>query len=316
MNNSLIAVLCTVVGISAFAGAGTVALDNTPLRGGSEEGRFYRDGVFLSGPAYLAQLYAGIESDRLVKVGEPTAFLTGDMAGYFSGGSVAIPFIQGSIMAFVQVRAWEAENGATFEEAALSGHWSGISSILHVLTGNPWSTPPSPPASLFGLKYPGDPVIVQSPADRNIRMGESAALEIVASGGVQLRYQWYQGESGNLAKPVTDATNAVFSASPAATTTYWVRASTSAGATDSAAATVTVIPANAVLLNLRLEQHVPVVTVETPASGQFQLLFSGNVVSPTWDTLTNVMLTTNRLTIVDAAGSNALVRFYRGVILP
>ncbi len=145
--------------------------------------------------------------------------------------------------------------------------------------------------------------------------GESAALEVFANGGVQIHYQWYQGESGNLTDPIEVATNAVYTAAPLTTSNYWVRVYTSAGSTNSATATVTVIPTNAVALDLRVDGRVPVLTVDTPTTGQLQLQFSGNVNSPSWATLTNINLATNRLTIVDTDGSNALVRFYRGVIL-
>ena len=320
MKTIYVAVLCMFFGSCVFAlGApGTVALDNTPLRGGSENGRFFdQEGVLLSGPAYMAQLYAGTNSDQLVSVGAPTPFLTGEMNGYFSGDTVAIPFIEGGLMAWVQVRAWEAAGGSSFEEAALSGHWSGISSILHVMTGNPWAgLPPSPPALLVGLRYPGNPVIVQEPKDQKIRAGQAPALKVIASGGVRLSYQWHRGESGDTGGPILDATNAVYIASPVATSKYWVRAYTSAGSTNSATATVTVIPTNAVALDLRVDGSVPVLTVDTPTTGQLQVQFSGTVGSPNWDTLTNISLTTNRLTIVDAGGSNALIRFYRGVIPP
>ena len=308
------------VGVSALAisGPGTVDLDNTLLRGGSEEGRFFdEDGVLLSGQAYLAQLYAGTESDQLIKVGEPTGFLTNEMSGYFGGGTVTIPFIQGGLMAWVQVRAWEAAGGTSFEAAALSGHWTGISSILHVMTGNPsLGGVPTPPALLIGLKYPGNPVIVQEPGDHKIRAGQAATVGVIASGGIRLRYQWYQGESGNSVSLIKDATNMVYTAAPTMTSMYWVQAYTSAGSTNSATATVTVIPTNAVALDLRVDGRVPVLTIDTPTTGQLQVQFSETVGSPNWDTLTNISLTTNRLTIVDAGGSNALIRFYRGVILP
>ncbi len=302
----------------AISGPATVLLENTPLVVGNTGARFADDqGRFLSGSDYRAQLYIGTNSNHLTKAGTPVEFLTGDMTGYFRGGTIEVPFIQGGTMAWVQVRAWESAGGTTFEEAALAGRWTGISSVLYVMTGNPNSPGvPTIPAPLRDLIYPGPPVIVREPKGKTVRAGQDAELDIVASGGVRLSYQWHEGESGNTAKPIKNATNLVYIASPSATSMYWVRAYTSVGSTNSATATLTVIATNAVSLDLRVDGRVPVLTVDTPATGQLHVQFTGSVNSPNWDTLTNISLTTNRLTIVDAGGSNALVRFYRGVILP
>ncbi len=300
----------------AVSAPGTVEFDNTSTRVGDEGARIVdAQGTPVAGPSYWAQLYVGTNASALTAVGVPEAFLTGEMAGYVQAGPVAIPFVEGGLMAHVQLRAWEARGGSTFEAAVLSRHWSGISSVLQVMTGKPFGGVPIPAAMLRGLVYPGKPIIIRDPRGKRVVTGESAALAVFASGGVQIHYQWYQGESGNLTDPIEVATNAVYTAAPLTTSNYWVRVYTSAGSTNSATATVTVIPTNAVALDLRVDGRVPVLTVDTPTIGQLQLQFSGNVNSPSWATLTNINLATNRLTIVDTDGSNALVRFYRGVIL-
>lgn len=75
---------------------------------------FDNEGIPLSGPGYLAQLYAGSTEDSLAPFGVAVPFLTGSRAGYFAGTKVDLP---GSIVAgyggavWVQVRAWEAVGG-------------------------------------------------------------------------------------------------------------------------------------------------------------------------------------------------------------
>lgn len=313
----LLSVAIFLTATCSLVAVGTVMLENTPMAVGDDGGRFFDDrGNPLSGPDYLAQLYAGTTSNRLVAVGSPVVFLTNALSGYFRGGQVDIPFVADNAKTWVQVRAWTAAGGASFEAAALSGHWTGISSVLYVTTGGFSGGVPVIPARLEGLRYPGSPILVKEPEGAKIRAGGLAVLLVVASGGTALQYQWHLGASGNVDQPIENATNANYVASPDMTSQYWVRVYTSAGSTNSATATVTVIPTNAVALDLRVDGRVPVLTVETPATGQLQVQFSGTVGSPNWDTLTNISLTTNRLTIVDAGGSNALIRFYRGFILP
>ena len=311
-----IGALACVLGVASPA-MGTVLLDNTPPAVGSENARMHDEGgAFLSGPGYLAQLYAGPSPERLVGVGIIVPFLSGSLAGYFRGGQVNVPFVEDLGMVWVQVRAWEAAGGASFEEAVLGGAWTGVSTVLYIRTGGISAGVPVASAALHGLEYPGTPIIVRQPAGVRVQAGTGVDLSVAASARGRPRFQWHQGESGNTANPIKDATNAVFRTLPFATSRYWVRVYSAAGSADSATATVTVLPANAVALDLRMDGRLPVLTLDTPATGQLQVQFSSSLDAPTWHTLTNVSLTTNRFTMVDADGSDGPMRFYRGVILP
>jgi hypothetical protein len=115
-------------------------------------------GAKVEGTGYKAQLYAGpagTTEDKLVAVGVAVDFLTGVAAGYVNvgtDGSRSIPGVTPGDNAVVQIRAWTAAAGATYEEALTSplpGTKAGKSSTLTV------QTPPSAlmtPANLVGLQ--------------------------------------------------------------------------------------------------------------------------------------------------------------------
>jgi hypothetical protein len=90
---------------------------------------------------------------------------------------------------------------------------------------------------------PTPPTIGTQPLDLSIVNGQSATLTVVAIGAPPLSYQWYQGVSGDTSAPLPGATAATFTTPPLnATTSYWVRVTNAGGATDSATATITVLP--------------------------------------------------------------------------
>ena len=161
---------------------------------------------------------------------------------------------------WVQVRAWAATGGATFEQAALAGYWTGVSSTIYLpFTGGCGFGVPEPPVYLQGLEYPGPPIIVQQPPNRDITSTDVTQLWVVASDGVTLAYQWYLGLSGDTSAPILGATNAFYQ--PSTTNgTYWVRVSTSAGQIDSRTATVWVVPLALGSLSLGMMADLPRLT--------------------------------------------------------
>jgi Ig-like domain CHU_C associated len=85
------------------------------------------------------------------------------------------------------------------------------------------------------------PGITSQPASTTINSGGTTILTVTAS-GTSPTFQWYLGTSGVITNPVSGATSRSFTTpSLTATTTYWVRATNSAGSANSNAATVTVI---------------------------------------------------------------------------
>src|SRR5439155_12596884 len=125
----------------------------------------------LAGPTYSAQVYAGATSNSLHAAGQSATFQMGDLAGYyFMDQPVPIPDVPSGQTAYVQVRAWDNQFGATFEEARALGGTFGKSEILPVhLIG-----PPPYPTPLTGLwrfsLHAGQPVLATAklyPGDKS-----------------------------------------------------------------------------------------------------------------------------------------------------
>lgn len=83
------------------------------------------------------------------------------------------------------------------------------------------------------------PAITTQPVARTITAGQTANLSVAASGTAPLSYQWFVGSPGDTSNPVSGATSASATVTPATTTTYWVRVTGQCG-TPAASAPVTV----------------------------------------------------------------------------
>ncbi len=84
------------------------------------------------------------------------------------------------------------------------------------------------------------PTFTSQPSSVTINSGGTTTLTVAAS-GTSPTFQWYVGASGDTANPVSGATSASFT-TPALTanTSYWARASNTAGTANSNSATVNV----------------------------------------------------------------------------
>jgi len=110
-------------------------------------------GVRASGPAYLAQLYAGpagASAGALTAIGSPVPFLTGAGAGYIKSATATIASVAPGATASIQIRAWAASAGADYATAVASGSGFGQSAILQQVTGGA-GNPPGLPTDLAGL---------------------------------------------------------------------------------------------------------------------------------------------------------------------
>jgi hypothetical protein len=99
--------------------------------------------TLLTGSQFVAQLYAGLTPDRLRPCGQPAGFLEGTLAGRISPAPILVPNISPGSEAYAQVRVWEAQYGASYEEARARGGRFGRSDVLR-LTNVPGS-----PAAAF-----------------------------------------------------------------------------------------------------------------------------------------------------------------------
>jgi hypothetical protein len=141
-----------VLDVDSGVAGGLVNFDNHLPGFGIDAPVFDSDGTNrLSGPAFLAQLYAGLTIETLAAVGPAVPFRTGSGAGYVVRDSTVrtIPSVTPGGEAQVQMRVWESARGATFEEAFAAGGRTGKSDVLRIMTGG--GIPPMPPASMVGL---------------------------------------------------------------------------------------------------------------------------------------------------------------------
>ncbi len=83
------------------------------------------------------------------------------------------------------------------------------------------------------------PIIIEPPQSQSINSGQSVTLTVVATGAVQLNYQWYQGSSGDTSTPVGTNSALFHSPSLVSVTVYWVRVTNLLGSIDSATAVIT-----------------------------------------------------------------------------
>lgn len=156
----------TVLALTAFLAAASAyaqgTLNFTTKSGTSVDARvFYGSPTTPAGADYVGQLYAGAAGGALTAIGAPVAF-RGDppgpaaAVGYILGaGTVVVPGVAGGSAADVQLRAWRADLGASYEAAvaAQGGAYTGSSATLRVAAlGNPSSVPPTPAANLVGLQ--------------------------------------------------------------------------------------------------------------------------------------------------------------------
>ncbi len=84
------------------------------------------------------------------------------------------------------------------------------------------------------------PAITTQPASQEVASGASASLSVTASGD-DLTYQWYTGNSGDTAAPVSGATAGTLETGAlTASTSFWVQITNAGGTADSETAVITV----------------------------------------------------------------------------
>jgi len=109
----------------------------------------------------------------------------------------------------------------------------------------------------------------------------------VAANITPVTYQWYIGQPGNTANPISGATASAYNASPASDTTYWVRVSGNCGVSaDSAAATVIVCRAP------QITQHPGSLTSPPNFSRQLSVTATGTDLTYNWYVGTTGITTT------------------------
>jgi hypothetical protein len=312
MNRSAFIVVWSLITLTAFS-QGTVYLANRiPGQTISVDAPFFDEQeIRLEGSNYVAQLYAWKPDEGFLAVGRSTPFQTNE---YFESIGVTIWFVYPHSPALVQVRAWQVSGGTTFEQAVLAGAWNGVSEPLVLPDpGFGGGFPPSIPAALIGLKYPGLPLIIQQPLSHTADPGSQVTLSVLASSGVGLTYQWYQMPSDRPDGSIPDATNAVHTAGPIETnTTFWVTLSNSAGAVISNPAQVTVV-AEPPRLGLGMVSSLPALTLEGVPGTPYRIEQRPALNQSIWTPLVDISLQISPHNLIDSTASNSPARFYRAV---
>jgi hypothetical protein len=145
----------------ANIGGGPAGTVNAPLTNAS-----VTPPVRVSGNSVLVMLYvapAGTTDELLLTTngvqGGPVGFNTGAQAGYFTGGQRTITGFNGGQTVTVQVRAWIASAGATYEAArAFDPFQVAESNLIQIVL----QSAPNTPNNLVGLQFVG--AIVPEPS--------------------------------------------------------------------------------------------------------------------------------------------------------
>jgi hypothetical protein len=285
-----------------FAGKPVV---NTPF--------FDESGTPLEGPKYVAQLFVWFPFPTYDFLAVNKAVPFGNN-GYFDGGVVILPppFAPGASV-WVQVRAWQFEGGRTFEEAAVAGFWTGTSGIVFISRAGGAGAPPSAPALLTGLEYPGNPLMIRQPQTQSVSLGQRATLLVLASSGVQMSYQWFQQAGDRPDGLIVGATNATYITPPLGTNaTFWVSVSNSVGSVLSEKATVTVVSTIPRLV-VRPGAASPQLELHGSTGNTYRIEYSPDVSQSHWTSLVEISLRASPFVFTDSNWSNSTLRFYRAV---
>lgn len=146
MKSLIVAAAVSLVAIGALA-QGQISVGNRVT--GKVDAPITDDkGVKLDGAAYLAQAYVGKTADSLAPVGAALPFRTGAAAGYITTTAVTVAGAPDGTALFVQLRAWEAAGGASYEAAYGAGKLAGFSNTIQMTSAEA----PNLPASMVGLQ--------------------------------------------------------------------------------------------------------------------------------------------------------------------
>jgi hypothetical protein len=148
MKKLLVLALSLSMAGAAYA-QGTINFANRVVADGLDAPVFGLDGNLLDGDRYMAEILAGPSADSLEPI-STAPFRTGTGVGYWNPGSPATRVLDNvapGAEAFILIRAWDTDSGATFGEAAIRGE----APIFSVVTGGAGS-PPSLPAVMMGLE--------------------------------------------------------------------------------------------------------------------------------------------------------------------
>jgi hypothetical protein len=191
MKKVVLILASVLVGLSAYA-QGTVAFQNRDTANGVNAPIYDLTvgGTLLSGTGYMAQLYTakvGLPEAAMKATGAAVDFRTGAAAGFVNVGSAASRAIDGvnfGEQAQVQIRAWSAAGGPTYEAAAAKAMNDpsihvGKSATLTITTAASALNTPSPLTGLTPFAItPGSEGPIPEPSTLALAALGAAALLI------------------------------------------------------------------------------------------------------------------------------------------
>lgn len=163
-------------------------------------------------------------------------------------GTTAVTFsVTATGDAPLQYQWYAGSSGIT--SAPIAGATTSSFTVKPGVTSSYWvritngCDPPADSGTVFAIVNNCPPVTIGSQSDSStILEGKSVVLSVVASGGT-VSYQWYAGTTGSTTSPISGATASTLTVTPSTTSSYWLRASNSCGASaDSTTITITVLP--------------------------------------------------------------------------
>ncbi len=199
-------VLALVLGSLRGAAQGSLTFGNRII-GVLDAPVFAEDGQTpLAGSAFLAQLYVAAPGKSLAAVDVPVVFRSGNAAGYILAKVITLTGVPGGTRVTVEMRAWAAAAGGTYEEALANGGPAGVSPAFDVVCGGV----PAPPADLLGLRSfslrrPEQVRLVGGPSSRTLAVGTSLTWEVSAEGTAPISYQWFKN-----GQPLPGAVDRIF----------------------------------------------------------------------------------------------------------
>lgn len=152
------AALCLVLPCAAFGQASFGFRTYVP-NFGVDVHVFDADGQMLVGTNYLAELWGGVTSNSLSPLltasGNRREIRAFSGSGYIvsSLSSLSVTIVPPNGWAWIEMRAWDARFGETYEEVVshgLGGH--GESPLFYAQGRDPFREPPESPAPLIGLQ--------------------------------------------------------------------------------------------------------------------------------------------------------------------
>jgi hypothetical protein len=207
-----------------------------------------------------------------------------------------IPGAFGSTLDLARVRATQAGP----YDVVVSNEAGSVTSLVATLTVNI-------PA--------GSPIITSQPQSQKIRVGEPASFAASTTGVTPFHFQWYQGLSGDISRPIAQATNATYLALGMTTNTaFWVNVQNAYGTEDSEVAIVTLFPANAARLKLQMIAGQSGLTLDGTLGSTYRIEYSTNLMTTNWTKMFDLTLPYSPFTFFDTAATGSSPRFYRATV--